>query len=405
MSEQISTGLVDGTTGQPIAAPTPTTPAVSGATHQTSGPGKAPDPTGLRGTLQKNADTVRQKLASAGTAAVAEQNAAKPAAVSRETQAPKLADGTQRGPDGKFLPKGTPLAAEPAEDAPPSSWRTETKALWKEIDAKFLPEQAKMLKDELRKRENDFRSGLAAKDTESAQFKQFHEQINPVIAPRLQHWQQMGVSPQQAIANLVGLEARFQSNPIETIKWLANAAKIDLSTLSGGNQQAAQQADPQLAPIMQTINGLSSKLQQLESGWTGQKQATDAAEIQSVIDEKGADGQPVRPHFNDVMAEIQDEMSLLQRKEPNLSARQMVIKAYDNAVFRNPDIRQKMLDGVSATKRASEDAEQRQRAAELAAKNVRGGPPNVINGAVDPSNLRAGLEARIRPLYAGGQRI
>lgn len=401
-------GLVDGTTAAPDVTPRDTgVSQVSGPTHKTSGDSQAPDPTGLRGTIQKNYAAVQDKIKAAGQAAVTEQNdsKAKPdATVSRETKPTAVSDGTQRGPDGKFLPKGAALP-EPTEDAPPSTWRAETKALWKEIDLKFGPEHGKLLKDELRKREGDFRSGIKAKDDEVATIKSFHETLNPVIAPRMSAWQQMGITPSQAIANLVGLEARFQSNPVETLKWLANAAKIDLSTLAGGSQQAAQTVDPQLAPVLQEVNGLKSQLNQFLTERERQTTAATTAEIQSIMDEKGADGLPVRPYFNDVFSEVQAEMQLLRTQHPDWGARQVVTAAYDTAIWRNPDVRQKMIEGTTAQKRAAEATQQRQTAAELAAKQVRGGPPNAMTNGSGAKDLRGMLEQRVGALYSGGQRI
>ena len=383
--------IVDATTG---ATPTTGQPTTSGATHQTSGP-SGPDPTGLRGSLEKN-------FAAAAEKATQQQNETKKPAVSRETEQTEGA----RGPDGKFLPK---TQAEATPDEAPSSWRTETKALWKEIDVKFGPEQGKLLKEELRKRENDFRSGLKAKEEEVGKYKGFHEQVHPALAPVMEQWQRQGVQPAQALQHLISLQTNFQRDPAGTIRWLAQAAKLDLSTLADGvaqqastNQTGGVTADPQLA---QLINGLQSELREIKTSWASQTTAAATAEIQSVIDEKGPDGQPVRPLFNDVFEDVKAEIQLLRAQHPDWSPRQTAAQAYDTAVWRNPQTRQKMIEGTEAQKRASVDAEQRQRAAEAAAKQVRGGPPNMLNGAANPANLRGTLEAKYAATYGGGQRL
>lgn len=400
LSEQsgatVAATLQDATTGEPINTPTPKT---SGDTHQTSGP-SGPDPTGLRGSLERNAAKVQEKLAAAAGAAATERNDAK-GGVSRETEG-------QRGADGKFLPKAATdpqAAAKVSEpDEPPSSWRSETKALWKEIDAKFGPEQGKMLKEELRKREGDFRKGLADKDGEVATIKTFHGELQPLLARHEHLWKDQGITGTKAVEHLLSLNENFRRDPAGTIKWLAQSAGLDLSTLAGG-QKAAQTADPQLEPLYQTVSGLQSKLHEIQTQWQSQTTAAAAAEIQSVIDEKGPDGNPVRPYFNDVFKDIQTEIHLLRQQHPDWGARQIATSAYDTAVWRNPDVRQKMMDGASAQKRASEDAEQRQRAAEAAAKNVRGGPPNHLNGATNANNLRGTLEAKVNAYYGGGSRF
>lgn len=397
--------LVDGTTAAPDVTPRDggITQVISGATHVESKGDAAPDPTGLRATLQKNTAAVSEKLAKAATDAAAETNATHKD-VSRETPP----EGMVRGPDGKFVAKAA-AAADPAKaaapaDEPPSSWRTETKALWKEIDVRFGPEQGKLLKEELRKRENDFRTGLSAKDTEVSSIKSFHADLSPVLAPAIQQWQAQGIAPAQAVQHLVNLQQNFQRDPAGTIKWLAQAAKLDLAALATGATQEGGNTDPQLAPLLQQINGLQSELHQLKNGWASQTQAAATAEIQSVIDEKGADGQPVRPHFNDVFSDIKAEMQILRAQHPEWSARQTAMTAYDTAIWRNPETRQKMIEGTEAQRRAADEAQQRARAAELAAKNVRGGPPNALNG-VPSTDLRGMLTARIGGLYGGNSRL
>lgn len=383
--------LVDGTTGEaPSGRDTGVSQVISGPTHQSSD-GAAPDPTGLRGTLHKN-------FAAAAEKASAESNAKREKPAETTTQA--STEGA-RGADGKFLPKD---AAKPDADEPPSTWRTETKALWKEIDVKFGPESGKLLKEELRKRENDFRKGIADKDTEVAAIKGFHGELSPVIAKHEYLWKDQGITATKAVEHLMNLNANFRRDPAGTIKWLAQSAGLDLTKLAGGQAQAGgQTADPQ-AQTLQLVNGLRSELHEIKTSWASQTTAAAAAEIQNVIDEKGADGQLLRPHFNDVFQDIQAEIQLLHRDHPDWSPRQTAIKAYETAVWRNEGTRPKMIDGISAQKRASEDAEQRARAAEVAAKNVRGGPPNNLNG-VPSTDLRGMLTARVNAMQAGGSRL
>ncbi len=386
--------LLDATTGEAVNPPAPKT---SGDTHQSSGP-SGPDPTGLRGTLERNAAKVQASLAGAAEAAAAETNATKK--VSRETT-----EG-ERGPDGKFLPKAADAATKPEPDEPPSTWRAETKALWKEIDVKFGPEQGKLLKEELRKREGDFRKGIADKDAEVSTIKGFHGELSPLVAKYEHLYKPQGITAAKAIENLLQLNENFRRDPAGAIKWLAQTAGLDLSKLaSGAGQEGTQQVDPQLQPVMQLVHGLQSELSQIKTGWQSQITTQAAAEVQSVIDEKGADGQPVRPHFDAVFQDIQAETQRLIAQNPAISPREATIKAYDVAVWRNPEIRAKMIESMTAKNQSTEDAAARARAAEAAARTVRGGPPNHLNGATNPTDLRGTLTAKVGALYGGGSRF
>ncbi len=399
--------IVDGTTAAPdvaprdggitqIVAPQPAK-VLDGKTNVTSGK-EGPDPTGLRGTLVKN-------FAAAAEKAAADTNAAKAKpvdAVSRETQG-------QRGPDGKFLPKtaAEPGAAVPEADEPPSSWRPATKALWTEIDAKFGPEQSKLLKEELRKRENDFKNGIMAKDAELRTAKPFYDEIQPQIAKHEYLWKDQGITNAQAVGHLLNLNANFRRDPAGTILGLAKSAGLDITKLAEGANQPGGTTDPQLAPLYQHINGLTQQLHELQNGIAAQTTTAASSEIQSLIDEKDATGQPARPHFaNDaVFQEIQTLIPILQKQNPAWSPRQVTQAAYDKAVYLVPETRQQMIDAQSGKTKADADAQARQRAAEAAASTARGGPPNALNGKVDPKDLRGTLSARLQAHYNGGTRL
>lgn len=390
----------------------PSTPAISGPTHQQSG-ANGPDPTGLRASLEKN-------LAAAAQKASEQTNATKKQTITVEAE---------RGPDGKFLPKqktvseqtaGTSddqkpqnAAAQTAQtqqtdpDEPPSSWRKEAKDLWKQIGAAAItPEQGQLLKEELRKRENDFKNGILAKDGELKTVKPFYDELQNIIKPDLDGWKAQGISPVQAINHLLSLGRNFRQNPAGTIQWLAQTAGINLASLvQGQTQQAASQqggdTDPQLQPLLQEINGLKSKLLSLESGFSTQSQTAAASEIQAFIDEVDAQGQPMRPHFNDAFQDIQMIAPSIKALHPGWTPRQIMNEAYERATWSNPAIRQKMIDAGKAQEMAAQDAAARQRAAEAAARSATpGSSPNNLSGAVDPTNLRAVLASKMNGAQA-----
>lgn len=401
--------IVDGTTAAPDVQPrdggitqVTATPAkvIDGKTNVTSGK-EGPDPTGLRGTLVKN-------FAAAAERAAAQTNDAKPApkpadAVSRETQG-------ARGPDGKFLPKAAADTTAPVVEAdePPSSWRTETKALWKELEPKLGPEQAALLKADLRKRENDFKNGIMAKDAELRTAKPFYDEIQPQIAKHEYLWKDQGISNAQAVGHLLTLNANFRRDPAGTILGLAKSAGLDISKLAeGATQPGGNTADPQVSALYTHINGLTQKLHEIQSGISAQTTTAAASEIQSLIDEKDATGQPARPHFaNDAVFEkIQLSIPALQKAHPEWSPRQVTQAAYDDAVWSVPETRQAMIDAQSGKAKADADAQARQRAAEAAAQSARGGSPNALNGKTDPKDLRGMLSARLSAHYNGGTRL
>ena len=393
--------LSDQVTAPAVAAETPAatpTPQTSGPTHVKSGP-NGPDPTGLRGTLETN-------FAKAAEKAAAETNSKKkPENVSRETQG-------ERGADGKFLsktpadPQASALVPEP--DEPPSSWRAETKALWKELEPKLGPEQTKLLKDELRKRENDFKNGIMAKDAELRTAKPLYDELQPLLKENAHLWEAQGIPTGKALGTLIQLNANFRRDPAGTIKWLAQSAGLDLSKLAAGAPQAGgQSADPQLAPLYNHINGLTQELHQIKSGMDAQTTSAAASEIQQVIDEKDAAGQPKRPHFANeaVFKEIQLASQSLRAQHPDWSPRRVIEEAYDRSILAVPDTRQAYIDSLTGKQKSDAEADARQRAAEAASKFVKGGPPNHLNGKSDPKDLRGTLTSHYNARFGSAGRV
>lgn len=421
MSDAVTAGVASDVTIIPAGKSEPA-PQVSGPTHEKSGP-NGPDPTGLRASLERN-------LAKAAQQATEQTNAGKKAAtadVSRETPnaaATAAAGGDRpRGPDGKFLPADAAAnaatqsgqaagAAEPAAEvdpnAPPASWRAEAKALWPKLltGQPLTADEYKILVDENRKRENDFKNGILAKDGELKAIKPQFEEFQNIIKPDIEAWKAQGVTPVQAVNHLLNLGRNFRTNPVQTIQWLAKSAGLSPEQIFGAAQQNQQQAsqqggstDPQLQPVMQEVNGLKQQLQSLMNGYAAQTQSAAANEIQAFIDEKDAGGQPLRPYFNDAFQHIQRLMPIIKAEHPGWTPRQVVNEAYESAVALNPDTRAKLLAVGNTQAAVADDAAARQRAAEAAARSAtNGSAPNRLNGAPDPTNLRGLLESKF-----GGQ--
>ncbi len=414
MSDQVTAGNASDVQVIP-AGKTEPAPQTSGPTHAQSG-ANGPDPTMLRATLEKNLAAAAQKATEATNAAKAPKQD-----VSRETP-PAASGGTpQRGPDGKFLSAnaGAANAADPGKtavaavagdaetvdpSAPPASWRAEAKALWPKLlsGQPLTPEESRVIVEENRKRENDFKSGILAKDGELRSIKPQFEEFQNIIKPDVEQWKAQGLSPVQAVNHLLNLGRNFRTNPVGTIQWLAKSAGLTPQQIfgAGQNQQQGQPAggntDPQLQPWQQEINGLKQQLHTLSNGFTQQTQSAAASEIQAFIDETGQDGQPLRPHFNDAFQHIQRLMPVIKAEHPGWTPRQVVNEAYESAVALNPETRAKLLAAGNTQAAAAQDAAARQRAAEVAARSAtNGSSPNKLNGAPDPKNLRATLASKM----------
>lgn len=403
-----------------------TTPSVEpGMTSAAAGS----DPTGLRDSILKAMEetgfakkqpefTATPTPAASKNQGPAAQEKAKAAPDAPAAAKPDAAgdQSTQRGPDGKFLPKTAAAAeqpptpeAQPDADEAPATWRAEAKELWTKLNASGLPpEQVKLLKDEIRKREKDAKDGIIAKDNELKRLKPVVDALEPVLAPRRQAWAAQGLNEQQALGKLLQLSDFASQKPGEFIQWLAQNSGIDLATLAQGAQQGGTTPDP-AAALRQEIHGLKSELQAIKSGFQAQGTTSRAAEIQAFIDEKDSAGNPLRPDFDDVFEDVRVMLPALYQSNPGKTPRQVMEIAYNKAVWANDTTRGRMLERQEADKKAKADAANRAAAASNAARlSVDSGPPNHLNGgngAPDPKDLRGLLEHGYKTIYGKESRL
>lgn len=245
-----------------------------------------------------------------------------------------------RGPDGKFLPKEsapeqvaapkespTPESlTKPSEQpstaavAAPVSWSAEAKSLW----ASAPP----ALQQAVLKREQEASNGIRQYSEKVAQFEQ-------ALAPIAQEATRRGMSPDDAIKRLIDGNAFLETQPEQAILWLAQKNGIDLANLAS-NPPAPQQArpDPVYAQVSQTVQTLEQRLQQIEFG----NNLTVAQQFAAS-----------KPHYADVEEQLPAFIREVQKLEPGLTGLALLEKAYDRAVWLNPDVRAKIQAGERET--------------------------------------------------------
>ena len=259
-------------------------------------------------------------------------------------------DGRPRAPDGKFLPKdSTAEVAEqklptpesltkPSEQpstatvAAPVSWSADAKALWPSLPPAI--QQAAL------KREQEASSGIRQYSEKVAHYEQ-------ALAPIAQEAQRRGMSPDDAIKRLIDGNAFLETQPHQAILWLAQKNGIDLAELAS-NPPAPQQArpDPAYAQVSQTVQTLEQRLAQIEFG-------NNLSVAQNFAASK--------PHYADVEDQLPRFIKELKVIDPSLSGVDLLEKAYERAIWLNPDVRAKITAG-------EREAAEKARLAEVQAK-------------------------------------
>lgn len=297
-------------------------------------------------------DTIRETLRSLqspdeSTVAAPENGVAAGAVEEPEAAAQRIRDAS-----GKFVAK--PAAEAPAEvvnaastdalapDAvspPPNTWKKEVAAKW----ATLPPE----VRAEVERREQDMHRGIEQYKAHAA----FAQTIERAIAPYQQTLQQLGLSPDRAIGELMAADHKLRhGSPQEKVAYFAQLAHNYGIDLPAAAQHMAE-VDPNVFALQNHAQQLQSQLQQYQQ--TAQQQAED--QLNSEIAAFAAD--PSHSHFQAVKGHMSALLQAGQAKD--------LADAYEQAVYANPVTRAAVLQQQAAAQR--EEAAKKAQAAKAAA--------------------------------------
>ena len=291
--------------------------------------------------------------------------------------APEQVAAQEKSPTPESLTKPSEQPSTAAVAAP-VSWSAEAKALW----ASAPP----ALQQAVLKREQEASNGIRQYSEKVAQFEQ-------ALAPVAQEAQRRGMSPDDAIKRLIDGNTFIETQPEQAILWLAQKNGIDLANLAS-NPPAPQQArpDPAYAQVSQTVQTLEQRLQQIEFG----NNLTVAQQFAAS-----------KPHYADVEDQLPAFIREVQKLEPGLTGLPLLEKAYDRAIWLNPDVRAKIQASERETAEKARQAEVQAKAqqAAKAAISVKGSsaaaiPPKRVAGN-DDGTVYDDVRAAIRQVSAG----
>lgn len=284
-------------------------------------------------------------------------------------------DGKARNPDGTFaskpvegaIPAADP-ATQPAAAAPPA------------VPAGIKPEVFQSLPAETQ-------AELARTMEGVNQSQQRFARLAPVeelIAPRFDAWAMNGMQPAQALGQLLALSDFATKDPAGFIKYMAQTSGVNLEDLVF----QAEPVDPVLASLQKEIAELKgARVQETQQ----QQQAAHKQTMDSVVafaEEKGPEGQPLRPYFSELGDDIMPAISAVKAKNPGWSHTQVLQEAYDRACWGSPSVRAKMQAAANAASEAQRLREGAERAgkARTASASVPSGTPTTTPAAPGAAN-------------------
>ncbi|MBM3450553.1 MAG: hypothetical protein FJX78_06165 [Armatimonadetes bacterium] len=293
-----------------------------------------------------------------------------PPAAPAEEAAPKTAsDAPARGPDGRFAKSAAPAADQdkteltPAADTPdpakpataeidiPKSWAAEKHDLFRKADPG--------LRAYIAQRESEMRKGIDDLHGQLGEKAKLADDIGRALAPYEAMIRAERATPAQVVEALLPaayvLRVGSPQQKLDLIRRTAEQWGIDLGQLAKPSENIAE-LDPYVAETRRELSQVKARLEAFDRA----SQQTRLDAIQSAInafaDEKDANGNPLRPHFD----EVANDIGLLLKNGRAADFAQ----AYDMAVYANPTTRARVLEAEKQAAEAKRLAEAKTRASE-----------------------------------------
>ena len=225
----------------------------------------------------------------------------------------------------------------------PEHWAKEHRDLFnaqsKEVQ-EFMLERHKAM-------EGDYTRGKM----EIADFKRTWEPVEQLFSQYPQ------LNPAETIQNWAGIAQALETNPQQTLQYLASQYRVDLSNTETGEQP---EPNPEIDALRNELNGLkndyTARFQE------EQRVATEGklTEIQQFSDEKDDQGNLLRPYIEEAMPLMIDfaKVATSKGEQPSLQS------LYEQAVYANPELRAQLLQA----EKAQEDAKRKTEAIAKAKK-------------------------------------
>ncbi len=332
--------------------------------------------------------------------------------------------------------KGEKSEKKPGEDAPkpgepPAHWSAEHKKVF----ATLAPEGKTFVLGRMKDMEADY----TRKTQEIAGLRKEYEAVDQIFTPQRDKLKAANLTASQVIQGWANAEIALQSgDPTTQINLLAGVAKsykvdpIQLATqilivagiadpkaaLEGAAAQAAERAKSQPAAVVlpPEVMAKLGKVDQIAAHVEGQQRASAEAEVTRINNEletfkaaTDAGGALLHPYFDELMEDmgrLVEQATAAKRPVPPID------QLYQEAIFANPAVRQKHIDGQVAAASAKAEAAQRtaaeKAAAEARAKSEKArkagssvtgssGPGQSLNGrnGKDAGSLRQALAAAV----------
>lgn len=296
-------------------------------------------------------------------------------------------DRRQAGKQATPAPKPGEKPAEGEQPVQPTTHKAP--GTWKPgVREKFsaLPPD---VQEEIVRRESEIARGL----NESASARKWANEFGKIVTPYEHLMRASGVTPLQAVGNLVNTAAILQTGtPAQRAMTVANIIKaygVDLEMLDGilagqAPAKTAQAEDGVLRAIDERLKPVQEFMSTLQGNQRQQMERL-AQESSQTIQEFAQD--PKNEFFNDLAEDIADLLELAANRGRVMSMKE----AYDLAASQHPEI-SKVISQRKAAEQAAKDAENLRRSRRAASSQPTGTPGGVGGATAKPGNRKEAIE-------------
>lgn len=353
-------------------------------TTATEGADKATAKAGGKG--DEVSDAART-LAAQRKAAEAKQDA--PGAKGAQQQQQQQDPAAKRAAELAAMTPEARAAAEAEDARTAAAAATEAPQHWPAKDREMFAKQPPEVKTWLLGRHKAMEADYTRRVQEVAHVRREADELREIFKPFERAMAADGLTIPMAVRQLTAAHQQLIADPVQGIQWLAGKYGIDLKKIVEGGAQAGQ-PDPYVKKLEERLAQLEGGISKERSAQQQQEQQANLSKVEQFAAEKDAQGNLLRPHFDEVAKDI----SMLLRAAREAGEQLSLQDAYDRAIYANPTIRQKVLAAQEAERRAKEEGERKAKAnaARTAGFDVKGeGAATTV--AATTNSLRADLEA------------
>lgn len=263
--------------------------------------------------------------------------------------------------------------ATPVETAPaPSFWPKDSKVEF----SKLPPAIQSVIATREKQRDQAVNKYINDVQLERQQYKGFNEVFTPEKSLELQT---MGLNPVTATQRLWAWHQSIESNPAEGITRLMRQYNLSPEMLMNGQVEQPPAEDVRFEELQRKYDELAQTQEQREAD---RELQTVKSQIAAFAQEKDAQGNLARPHFEDLKPVIKQILPLVYQENPGITDYDALHQAWERAAYADPNVRGEMLQ---------KQAPPTLRPNQVRPSSLRGSPSPSATAPTRPKSIRDAL--------------